>query len=165
MISIEVEENRVIVLEPRNIPGPLLTVLPMIVQNFDINVSGAVYISQNKDTVNLLIGTAVAGDVSGSGFVRANALFNSKFCIGLLSANVDQNTAGPIQTEGVLLLTDWTAITGTATLAAKAKYYLDIIAGKITTIAPSSPGQIVQRIGVALDSLTLSINIGESISL
>lgn len=127
--------------------------------------TGLTYNAENKDTVNLQAGTPVTEDASGSGFVRADASANGKYCVGLLATNVNQNIGGLVQVGGIITLLDWTLLTGSPQLTIKARYYLNVVAGTITTTPPSIPGKICQRIGVAVDPLTLSINIGNAILL
>lgn len=129
--------------------------------------TGAVvsYSAVNKDSITLIAGTPITEDVSGSGFVRANANITSKFCVGFLLEDIAPTFSGNISLIGSLILTDWTLIVGTATLSAKTKYFLDTTAGKITSTPPVITGQSLQIIGTSLDSLTLSINIGNSILL
>lgn len=69
-------------------------------------------------------------------------------------------------TEGKLTLTDWTAITGTALLVPGDVYYLDAaIAGRITNVAPLTPGQSVIHVGRAASTGTLDIEIDLSVYL
>jgi hypothetical protein len=69
-------------------------------------------------------------------------------------------------TEGKLQLTDWTAITGTATLTPGAFYYLsDATAGMLTTVAPTSGGSYVVCVGKAISTLILDIEISQPILL
>ncbi len=46
-----------------------------------------------------------------------------------------------------------TAVFGGLTVGAD--YFLDTVAGGITTTAPSTPGEVVQRVGVAINATTL----------
>jgi hypothetical protein len=57
------------------------------------------------------------------------------------------------------ILTYWGELTGFVGLTPNTVYYLDVVAGGITTIAPTLPGEIVQRLGVARNSTTLIVNI------
>jgi hypothetical protein len=63
-------------------------------------------------------------------------------------------------TEGRVERTDWTEVAGTALLSAGATYFLDpLIAGRITTTAPVSSGHYVVRVGRAVTSNTLDVEI------
>jgi len=89
---------------------------------------------------------------SGTGVIRAHA------ASGIAEANILNTFSGLIQTAGQFTLADWTAVTGTVTLANKATYFLDPTnPGKLTTTAPSTPGQVVQIIGYAIDTTTLDL--------
>lgn len=67
---------------------------------------------------------------------------------------------------GLLLLPDWTAITGQPLLTPGATYFLDPeMAGGMTTIPPSQPGQVVVALGEALSTTTFNIHIASPILL
>jgi hypothetical protein len=60
---------------------------------------------------------------------------------------------------------DWTPITGTATLTAGATYFLDTSAGMLTTTPPSTVGQVVVKVGIAVSNTILEIEISQGILL
>lgn len=62
-------------------------------------------------------------------------------------------------TEGQVERVDWTEIAGTASLSPGISYFLDIISGKITTIAPTTTRQYVVRIGRAVSTIRLDVEI------
>lgn len=63
-------------------------------------------------------------------------------------------------TEGRVEKSDWTDITGVATLSAGVTYFLDpSVAGRITSTAPTAAGQYVVRVGRAVNTTTLDIEI------
>lgn len=63
-----------------------------------------------------------------------------------------------IQLDGVIEQSDWTTVTGSASLSINSKYYLsESTAGSLTTTAPSSVGQYVVEVGVALSATELLI--------
>ncbi len=76
--------------------------------------------------------------------------------------SIDAAAAGAIQTDGVLAATtvQWDAVAGTTGgLTAGTVYYLDAAtAGKITGTAPTTVGQFVVRIGLALSTTELDIS-------
>jgi hypothetical protein len=123
------------------------------------------YEAQNKDSVIIQAGAPVTQHPSGSGVVLASAAQVSTFCVGFALAAISPGFAGSILTDGLLVLADWTPLIGTVSLQAKAKYYLDPVAGRITASAPSAQGQIVQFIGIAIDTSTLEIRISQTILL
>lgn len=87
--------------------------------------------------------------------------------IGLAyNASVATGTSGEFATSGLLASADWTAVTGSTTLTAGSIYYLSATtAGQLTTTAPSTVGQYVQVIGIAIDTTTMLINIKSPILL
>jgi hypothetical protein len=67
-------------------------------------------------------------------------------------------------TEGKVSRPNWTAITGSSLLTPGATYFLDpTTAGKLTTIAPTTPGQFVAPVGKATNTTTLDIEIGQTV--
>jgi len=63
-------------------------------------------------------------------------------------------------TEGRIERSDWTAIAGVANLSAGVTYFLDpSVAGHITSTAPTAVGQYVVRVGRAVSTTTLDIEI------
>ena len=102
-------------------------------------------------------------DVS-TGIVRGNVVYASEAfkvkladadsadaaeVLGLADAAAAQGAYVHIQKEGVFVLEDWTAVTGTATLVAGTEYYLDATAGKLTSASPAT-GYLVY-VGRAID--------------
>lgn len=123
------------------------------------------FTAENKEVITLVKGTVVTQHVSGVGIVRADADTPSAYAVGLLGEDVPAAVSGIIICSGVLLLPDWTAITGAATLAAKGKYYLDTAAGLLTTTPPNIGGKISQLVGVAISSVELEIKLAYPILL
>jgi len=123
------------------------------------------FTDENKDGVTVDAGMAVAAHSSGTGFLRANATDNTKNAIGLLQTDTASLSSGPVQVDGPFTLSDWTAVTGSATLAALGVYFLDTVAGKLTATPPSSGGNVVQKIGRAISPTTLEIEVEVAILL
>lgn len=61
-----------------------------------------------------------------------------------------------VQKDGFFELGDWSIVTGSLALESGSTYYLSTTPGMLTTTAPSAPN-MVQRIGVATSSMTLSL--------
>jgi hypothetical protein len=62
--------------------------------------------------------------------------------------------------EGSIERSNWSGISGTASLSPGATYFLDpSTAGRITTTAPTTAGQYVVRVGRAVNTTTLDIEI------
>lgn len=70
-----------------------------------------------------------------------------------------------ILTEGSITSANWTEVTGAANLVAGALYFLDTTAGKLTYTAPSTDNCVVTRIGRALTTHIMDIEIGEVVYL
>ncbi len=89
--------------------------------------------------------------------------------VGLCTADISNAAVGPVQDSGILTLTttQWDAIAGTTGgLAAGTYYYLSAAtAGSITATAPSTVGQYVVQIGLAISTTELKIDIQQSILL
>lgn len=62
-------------------------------------------------------------------------------------------------TEGKVIRTDWTPIVGTVSLLAGVTYFLDTAAGRLTAAAPAAAGQYVVRVGRAVSTTTLDVEI------
>lgn len=54
---------------------------------------------------------------------------------------------------------DWTAVVGAVALLPGQAYFLSLIAGRLTTSAPTAPGQFVTYVGIAVSTTTLELDI------
>ena len=98
---------------------------------------------------------------------QANALSTARV-VGLARETIAAGSTGPIQTDGVLTLADWSSVTeeGQATLTAGSYYWLSPDhPGLITLTAPTTPGEVVVHIGVAINTTSLEISIDRPILL
>jgi len=85
---------------------------------------------------------------------------------GFAITAADPGNAADYVTEGKLTITDWTAVTGSASLTPGSAYYLDAsVAGRITSGVPVATGEYVVYVGRATSTLTLDIEIAPSIRL
>lgn len=85
--------------------------------------------------------------------------------VGIVSADTAISTVANILTHTQkIAIADWNMVAGTATLTPATTYFLGL-AGQIASIAPSNSGQTVIRVGRAISSDTLMIDIGEAISI
>ena len=113
-----------------------------------IVIGAPVYISSN-DTVQL-------AEANASGTVGV---------IGLVAqASISASSVGSIQVEGILTATttQWNSITGGSSgLTAGTKYYLSATtAGLLTTTPTTTIGQYVLRVGRAISTTEMKIDIG-----
>lgn len=123
------------------------------------------YTAENKDAGTLYAGMAAAVDASGVGVVKANATDNTKNAVGLMLATTTSTVSGEVITDGPLTLSDWSDATGATLLLAHTVYYLDVTGGMLTPTPPSTVGSVVQRIGTAVSTTTMEIEVAQSILL
>ena len=121
--------------------------------------AGSVFNTTNKQGSTIQAGQVVSGFPSGVGVALANSSDDTKPGIGLVTTTVVDQAACEVQTDGPFTLADWTAVTGAASLAARAVYYLETTDGKLTTTPPSLNPAVVHRIGRAVSPQILSIDI------
>ena len=118
--------------------------------------------------------TLIAGNVVYSNAAahvtkaQANAS-GTTTAIGMATTAITSGVAGTIQTDGVLTLTtgQWDALAGTSGgLAFGTTYFLSTgTAGLITSTAPSTVGQYIVIVGVALSTTDLKLRLGEPLLL
>jgi hypothetical protein len=88
--------------------------------------------------------------------------------LGIATALVSSLVAGLVVTAGNpgdtisvatsnLILANWTAVIGAASLSIGNVYYLSVVAGQLSTVAPSVIGQCVTLVGVAVSATELKI--------
>lgn len=96
---------------------------------------------------------------------QANSAVVSNVC-GLAISDTQPTFAAQYLSDGVIDRADWTPIIGAASLSIGSLYYLSPNSlGKLTSIAPTQPGQFVICVGVAISSQKFSIEIQPSILL
>jgi hypothetical protein len=123
------------------------------------------FTAQNVGFPTLAAGAPVAINGNGIGVVRADATTNLLPAVGLAQASTAPAATATVITSGLVLLSDWTAVTGTQTLAPRGVYYLGTTAGTLTTTPPSGTGQVVQQVGIAATPGTLDVSIAPPILL
>lgn len=100
---------------------------------------------------------------------RANAGATARPIALVKDASIAASAAGFVQTDGVLEATtaQWDTITGqTGGLTPGSVYFLSAAtAGRLTTTAPTSSGEYVVRVGIAVSSTGLEISIHPEILL
>ncbi len=87
-------------------------------------------------------------DSTGAKARKADATAEGKEGIGFVLSGYSSSASAVVYFEGT--------ITGLSGLTVGARYYLSTTAGTITTTAPSSSGNVVQFIGVAISATELS---------
>ena len=107
--------------------------------------------------VDLVAGQPVFVDsISGQLKLASAAGFAASFVAGLVQSTTLAAFAAPLATT-TLALSDWTAIIGTASLTKGARYFLGAVAGTLSSTAPTTPGQSVVSVGLALSTTQLEI--------
>lgn len=128
----------------------------------------------NDEAGALVIGTPVYNDTNdGVKKAQADAATTVEVLGFATQATVATGQPASIQTSGVMTATttQWDAVAATADsqsggLAAGTVYFLDhVAAGKITKIGTDTSGKYVVRLGKALSTTELLINIQEPILL
>lgn len=121
---------------------------------------------QNGEAGNIIIGQAVY--ISGNDAVkkaRADAAATTALFGIVYDASIAAAANGVIATDGVMTATtaQWDVVTGdTGGLVAGSNYYLsDATTGNITKTVPTASGAYVVRVGRAVSTTVLELNIGE----
>ena len=85
---------------------------------------------------------------------------------GLAIAAASVGFAASYATDGQLLMSDWSVVTGQPLLSPGVTYFLDpVTPGGMTAIPPSTPGQVVVALGEALSTTTFHIHLASPILL
>lgn len=137
----------------------------------DAEVSEVDIVSKTNDNASaLVIGTAVYPKSNGNvDKGRANASGTVELLGLVRDASIAAAASGAVQTDGILTATteEWDAVTGqTGGLTSGSPYYLDpATAGMLTATAPTTTGQFVVRVGLAISEVDLDISIQPPIKL
>ena len=124
----------------------------------------------NDEVAPIVIGTPVYSDAADGVKKAKGDAGSTKDVIGLVQqASITNATAGMVQVNGILTAStaQWDAVFGTTGgLTFKTRYYLSAAtAGLATATAPSSVGQYVVELGIALSTTELVIDIKSPILL
>lgn len=128
-------------------------------------VSGGDIISLTNDDSGADVICAPVYSDSASTFKKAKAdAIGTKSVIGLIyDASISNGVAGNVMVNGYLTATtgQWDSVAGTSGgLAFGTRYYLSAAtAGLLTATSPSSVGQYVVEVGIALSTTILKIDI------
>jgi hypothetical protein len=108
--------------------------------------------------VNVAAGQPVYVDpTSGQLRLASAATFVASAVAGLAQSTTLATFASPLATT-TLTLPDWTAVIGTALLAKGARYFLGVAPGTLSLVAPTTPGQSIVSVGIALSTTQLEID-------
>jgi hypothetical protein len=145
-----------------------LAVINVAIAKAFADVAGGGFALPNAEATTLEPGTPVA-DFAGLGARRGvcTSLALSEI-VGLVTIATAATLYTPLQQAGPLVLTtaQWDARTGqTGGLTPGAAYYLDVVAGRITTSAQTQPGRALTAIGTAIAPTTMLLAITRPILL
>lgn len=124
----------------------------------------------NGNAGAIVIGTPVYVKADGEvDKAQANASGTVQITGLARDVSIAAAASGIIQTDGVLVATtaQWDAVTGgTGGLTAGSVYYLDAATpGMLTATAPTTAGQFVVRVGLALSAIDIDISVTPPIKL
>lgn len=106
----------------------------------------------------LSAGQVVAVDSNGKATL-ANANSAARDALGLARISAGIGSGAEVLIAGVLTLSNWTSATGAATLVTGSEYWLTTTSGRMSTSPPSGAGISFQKIGRAISSDTLVIEV------
>lgn len=114
--------------------------------------------------------TVVAGQPvyisDGSTINLANAdTPSTAIVLGLVSIGATATNTATVLSEGSINLSDWTAIVGTTNLIPGSVYYLSTTDGQMTVTPPTSNSDAVVRLGIALTTNTIDIEVTNVLTL
>jgi hypothetical protein len=81
--------------------------------------------------------------------------------VGLVTQAASANDATVVQTDGCVTLSDWTSVIGTASLTPGSVYFLHTTDGQMSTTPPTSDGDVVVTMGVAVTTTKFDIEVNE----
>ena len=123
----------------------------------------------NDQGTAVIPGACVYTDSSGTFMLAMANASGTSTPIGIAIASIATGATGNIATDGSVTLTvaQWNTITGGSTgLTPGAAYFLSpTTAGNLITTAPSTVGQYVVKVGIALSTTTLNVNFSIRIQL
>lgn len=113
----------------------------------------------NNESFTIVSGRPVKFDSTGCKLACADDIAN--IAVGIASNTAASGSPVTIVLMGIVSLSDWTiASGGSSTLTANSNYYLSQgTSGIITTIPPSSTGQVYQHVGIATSSVELFVQV------
>ena len=124
----------------------------------------------NGETASMTKGQPVYISAANTAKLAKADATGTKECLALVSdASITASSTGAFNTDGILTATteQWDAVTGgSGGLTPGAKYYLSAeTAGMLTDTAPTGSGQYVVKVGNALSTTELKLQIQQSVLL
>ena len=134
--------------------------------NVEVGAAKQIFTATNTNAGAITLGQPVYISSADSVDKASASTGSTAAAIGLvMDASVASAAVAVIITDGVIDNSDWTAVIGSATLTAGAKYFLSTTAGLLTTIAPSATGEYITVVGTAISATSLEVSIRDSIKL
>lgn len=139
-----------------------------------IAVSGGRVGEPQEDLTIVADGQVKAGQViyvkssGNAALAEADSTFTEATVVGVATANGGGIPFGNLSFKiyGTLTLADWSSVADASSLTPGAPYYIDeTTPGNITSTSPGDSAEFSVRVGVALSSTTLAIEIGEGVKL
>ena len=117
----------------------------------------------NNEAFTIVAGRPVKFDSTGCKLAQADDIAN--IAVGIAYNTAAMGTDVTIVLMGILSVADWTVASGgSATLTSNSYYYLSQgAAGILTTIPPSSTGQIYQPLGMAVTTTDFFVQVQTAI--
>lgn len=114
---------------------------------------------QNDNASSITVGQAAYIKANGNvDLARANASGTAGVAGLVGDASIAAGSTGSIVTDGVVVSSDWTSVTGGTALTPGAIYFLsEATAGSLTTTAPSAGGQFVVAVGRAISATEMEV--------
>jgi hypothetical protein len=122
----------------------------------------------NGDAGTLAPGTPVYIDSSGLMHSANAGAATTASVFGILTASTAASASGVVQFVGALTLTatQWQAVTpSSAGIMAGSWYFLNTTTGQLTVTAPTTTGQLLVVLGLAVSTTILALNIDPPIQL
>lgn len=120
--------------------------------------TGGLKMTSNGD--GIVAGNPVTTSAATSGKAVKADKDDALFC-GLATEAADTDEEFGVIKNGLLTMSDWTDIVGSATLTAGEVYYVSSTPGQLSTTAPSTAGEFIHVAGVATSTTTLFVGATE----
>ena len=114
------------------------------------------YFTHETDAT-LIIGNPVV--IKTNGHLDLASASSAPQVVGITISAASATFAANYITDGSVTLSDWTLIIGATNLWAGQTYFLDTTVGRLTATPPSTPGQYVVRVGRAVSTTILDVEI------
>lgn len=101
-----------------------------------------------------IVSSNTANLASATGLVKSRV-------VGLITQAASVNEATIVQTDGSVIIADWTSVIGAASLTPGSVYFLHTTDGQMSTTPPTGDGDVVVTMGVAVTTTKFDIEVNE----